>query len=245
MASSHIEGLGPAVRRAWRGDKSPRCDAYTEETAKLLAECLRPGCRVLDVGAGRTPFVAPDQRPEGCRYVGLDVSEAELRAAAPGAYDEVVVGDVTAPQPALEGAFDLVISWQLLEHVRPLDAALDNIRSYLRPGGRFIGQLSGRYSFFALAGRLLPTRAAHLALWIAQRRDPATVFPAHYDRCWASALRRTLNGWSRAEVQPRFEGDPYLTRWPALLAANAVYEHWALRGGHDDLATHYLIDAVR
>lgn len=243
--SSQVEELGPALRRAWSRTASPRCDAYRVEAAKRLAECLRPGCRVLDVGAGRSPFIPVDERPDGCTYVGLDISAEELRSAPAGAYDDVVVGDVTRPVPALADSFDLVVSWQLLEHVRPLDGAFETIRASLRPGGRFIGQLSGRYSFFALAGRMLPAGAAKMALRIAQGRDPATVFPAYYDRCWASALRSLLAGWSHAEVAPHFAGDPYLTRSRLLLAANAAYEQWAMRRGHDDLATHYMIDAVR
>src|SRR5579872_218557 len=155
----------------------------------LLRASLFDGCRVLDVGAGRTPFLAPDRRPKGCEYVGLDVSRAELLAAPAGSYDDWVVGSVCEPCEALRDRFDVVISWQLLEHVRPLDDALDNVRSYLRPGGQFLGWLSGAFSYFALASRVLPVGVTHAILRFAQGRDPATVFPAHYHHCWDSALR--------------------------------------------------------
>jgi len=243
--SSNLEGLKPAVKRAWAGKATSRFDTYWEEILALFEPGMDPGCRILDVGAGRTPFLSPDKRPAGCTYVGLDVSRSELESSAPGSYDEFVVGSVCQAIEQLEGQFDVVISWQLLEHVKPLDDALANIRSYLRPGGQFLGQLSGAFSYFALAGRVLPTRAVGAIVRVAQRRDPITVFPAYYHHCWAGAIERIMSDWTSAEVIPRWFGDAYLTRSRMLLAANAAYEHWAMKGGRANLATHYLINAYR
>src|SRR5581483_4937368 len=58
---------------------------------------LTPGISILDVGAGRSPTLALEARPAGCRYAGLDISADELEAAGPDAYDEVIAADVTAP----------------------------------------------------------------------------------------------------------------------------------------------------
>jgi SAM-dependent methyltransferase len=108
--------------------------------------------------------IQPDLRPDGCTYVGLDLSRAELQVAGAAAYDETVVADVCDYRGALEGTFDLVVSWQVLEHVPDLGLALENARRYLRPGGVLVAQFSGRYSLFGFANRLLPHRLARLAL---------------------------------------------------------------------------------
>jgi hypothetical protein len=50
---------------------------------RRVGAVLRPNMAILDVGSGRRPTITPSDRPAGCRYVGLDISAAEL-AARPG-----------------------------------------------------------------------------------------------------------------------------------------------------------------
>ena len=125
-----------------------------------LSAALQPGATVLDVGAGRRPSVAPDERPPGCTWVGLDISGGELAKSPRGGYDEIHVADITDHVGELDGRFDLVVSFQVLEHVRSLDEAIANIHRYLKPGGRMVVQFSGAFSPFAVANRLLPHSAA-------------------------------------------------------------------------------------
>ena len=206
---------------------------------------LVPGAIVLDLGCGSRPTIPPLARPPGCRYVALDEAREELAAAPPGSYDEVWVRDLTVASPELAGRFDLAVSWNLFEHVRPIDAALANVRAYLRPGGRMVALLSGAFSAFALPGRLLPKRVTGVLLERLLERDPSTVFRSHYDRCWYGALTRLLAGWSHAEIVPLYRGAEYFNFSPALRRAYLRYENWACAGGHRNLATHYLVDAVR
>jgi SAM-dependent methyltransferase len=206
---------------------------------------LRPGVRILDVGSGRRPAVPIGRRPPGCVYVGLDISLDELRSAPPGSYDEMLAGDVVQFRSELEGRFDLAVSWQVLEHVKPLDAALENVRQYLVPGGVLVAQLSGKFSAFALLNQVVPHRVAVWAMRRLLGRDSRTVFPAHYDGCWYGALRRMTTGWSAVEIRSRYAGAGYFGFLPPLQRLYLVYENWAARRGHRNLATHYLIHARR
>jgi SAM-dependent methyltransferase len=149
------------------------------------------------------------------------------------------------PLPALEGSFDLIVSFQVLEHVRSLDSAMMTFHSYFVPGGHFVGQFSGTYSFFALANRAIPDR---LAVWLVDRlteRTADTVFPAHYNHCWDRQIRRILRPWSTAAIEPLYLGAGYLRSVPPLQWLYLVYENWAIRAGQRNLATHYLVDATR
>ncbi len=184
-------------------------------------------------------------RPRGTRYVGVDVRESALRAAPPGSFDEVWTLDICDERIAKLGPFDLAVSWQALEHVRPLAVALENVRQSLRPGGKFVALLSGRYALFSIANRLLPTRFGVSFMQHLLRRPPDTVFKAFYDACSASALWRLLETWSQANVTPLYRGAEYLTFAPRLQRFYVRYESWAREGAHANLATHYLVEAVR
>ena len=109
-----------------------------------MAETLRPylGTRVLEIGAGignltgqfipRERYVASDINPHYLRY---------LQSYASGKpYLQVVHADVTdaADFSGLAQQFDTVVMLNVLEHVADEGAALRNVWSALRPGGRAI-----------------------------------------------------------------------------------------------------------
>jgi len=221
-----------------------REDWFVPFRAAIQSE-IRPDSVVIDVGGGRSPAIPRSDLPPGATYIGLDLSGRELMAAPPGSYDRVVVADVTRHQPALVGCADLVVSFQVLEHVAPLNDAISNIASYLRPGGLFVAQLSGGRSAFALVNRAIPHRLAKLIMKWLLRRDPETVFPARYDRCTYSAISRMLEGWSGFRVVPRYIGAGYFRFLPALETVYVRIEDLIVRGDHKDLATHYLVVARR
>ena len=220
-------------------------DDWLDPFRAAIQSELRPDAVVIDVGGGRHPAIARADLPSGAKYIGIDLSERELAAAPPGSYDRVIVGDVVEPQPDLEGCADLVVSWQVLEHVAPLGDAISNIHHYLRPGGLFVAQLSGGRSAFALVNRMIPHRLAKIAMKRLLRRDPESVFPAPYDRCTYSALSRTLANWSDVRIVPRYRGAQYFGFLPPLQTLYLRIEDLIARGDHRDLATHYLVVAHR
>lgn len=225
-------------------------ERYAEDWLSLfhnaVAPCLFAGMSILDVGSGRTPTLDPGARPAGCRYVGLDLSASELEAAGPGAYDDVLVGDIADPDlPLPADEYDLALSWQVLEHVTSLEASLSNIRRSLAPGAHFVAQLSGGRSAVALANRVVPGSIAKPAMARLLGRDPHSVFEAPYDRCTFDDLNVMLSDWTQATITPRFRSAAYFGFLPPAQWVYLKYEDWTLRTGRRNLATHYLIDAIR
>lgn len=208
---------------------------------EAVAAHLRPRMAILDVGSGRRPALAPPDRPAGARYVGLDLSATELDLAPAGSYDEHVVADISEPVEALRGGFDLIVSWQVLEHVRDMAGALEHAHGYLRPGGHLVAFLSGRNSIFGRLNTLLAPRAGVWLMHRLLRRPPDSVFPAYYDRCTSGELRALMAPWSGAEIRPVFLGASYFNFSRPLRDVYVAYETWAARTGRADLATHYLI----
>jgi SAM-dependent methyltransferase len=221
---------------------------YEVPIARQFIDCMRaalePDVRILDVGAGHSPTLSVEERPPGCHYVGLDISRQELEAAASYAYDEVIVHDVTRPLTGKE-PFDVVLSWQVFEHVRPLDAALENLRQILRPGGTLIAQLSGTFAVFAVGARAMPHRLRVRAMEQALGMVGEDKFPTHYDRCHARALKQMLEPWSTRSVTPLFRGAGYFSFSSGLQRLYVAYESVVARRPISQLATHYLVTATR
>jgi SAM-dependent methyltransferase len=239
-------------------DQALGCDMWTKLTVPeryhegwrepfdaRLASALQPGVVVLDVGPGRRPTLPLDQRPPACHYAALDISEAELRRAPAGSYDEMWLSDVSHRVPDLEGRFDVVVSWQVLEHVKPLDVAMENLRRYLRPGGRLVAQFSGTFSVFGLINRAVPHRLGCWAMRHVFGRPPETVFPAYYHRCWNGALTSMLSSWQSFEIVPRYVGAGYFQFSRVAQWLYLAYESEVMRQRRTNLATHYVIAAVR
>jgi len=212
-----------------------------------IRERLREGMTVLDVGSGRNPTLGPAERPANTTYVGLDISGEELQQAGPGAYDRLAVADIARRVPELVGSVDLVVSWQVFEHIKPLAAAMDNIHAYLKPGGTLISLFSGRWSAFGVVNRLIPNAIGGRIVERSMRRRGTArpVFPAHYDRCTYSDLRRMTADWSNVEIHALFRGATYFHFSRLLTRTYLAYENTVRRAGLRDLGTHYLLIAQR
>ena len=218
-------------------------DPWYDKFYGIVQGYLFPGARVLDVGCGGTPMIPKKDRPSEITYVGLDLSIEELNKAPSGSYDEVVQADVVTQLQSMEDQFDLILSWMVLEHVKPLRNALENIRSYLRPGGVLVTQLSGSFSGFGLINKLVPQKFGIWAMRVLLARAPETVFPAYYDHCYYSALIRIMSPWSECTVTPLYRGAGYFDFSPRLQRLYLTYEDWVIRAKYLNLATHYLVVA--
>lgn len=98
----------------------------------------RPGIRTLEVGAGLGEHLDFEDISQQEEYVALELREEMAAIIAdryPGA--ATYVGDVEQGLDVPEAAFDRVVAIHVLEHLRNLPPALDEVRRVLKPGGVF------------------------------------------------------------------------------------------------------------
>ncbi|GCD37847.1 hypothetical protein OEIGOIKO_05656 [Streptomyces chrestomyceticus JCM 4735] len=120
-------------------------DARSRRQALMLARALgpvRPGAppaTVLDIGCGDGSAAAVAATVlSGHRIVGVDWSQDALRRAATRVPYAVrgELGD--SGLPFADGSADAVLFSEVIEHLVDPDAALDELRRVLRPGGHLM-----------------------------------------------------------------------------------------------------------
>jgi SAM-dependent methyltransferase len=109
---------------------------------------LRPGDRVLDVGAGFGRHVYECAR-RGAHVVALDYAADEVVQTRNTLGAMVEAGEITIDKligvlqgdatrlPFPDGTFDVVITSEVLEHIQNDVAAIQEMVRVLKPGGRF------------------------------------------------------------------------------------------------------------
>ena len=209
-----------------------------ERFAALIGPLLWPGMRILDVGAGGDPTLPESIRPAGTYYVGIDEDAAELERAA-HRYDATIVSDITRHDPALDEQFDLVVSWQVFEHVRSPRLAYDNIHRYLKPGGMYGGRLTARNAWFAILNRLLPISFTRWLLGKASGRCPDSVFKAYYQDATIARLRAIFGEWASHEIWVEYDGREYFQF--SRLATDAYLRLLRIVRRRPRFATYYTI----
>jgi SAM-dependent methyltransferase len=141
-------------RKAPRRSSTHTIKRLQDELDRLLSG--RENLRVLDAGCGRgTWHWAPYDFGPGAHVVGLDPSRSAL--ALNETADETVVGDIeTDPLPMY--AFDLILCWDVLEHLSSPKKALGNLIQALTPGGIVLLKVPNVLSPKGLVTKLTPLR---------------------------------------------------------------------------------------
>lgn len=114
--------------------------ADAEHIARYLwASKLVAGCRTLDAGCGTGYGCRMLSEGGALEVVGVDLAEPVLEVGAQSAPDNVrfEVGDI-GRLPFDAGSFERVVCFETIEHVDDPDAALDELKRVLAPGGVLI-----------------------------------------------------------------------------------------------------------
>ena len=118
-----------------------------EANARFLAMSgvLRADAEMLEIGSG-TGNLLRHLMDEGYRVRGVDISR-ELIAESRRWHGDLPIQPVDGVRlPFPDAAFDIVLSFDVFEHIRDSDAHLAEVRRVLRPGGSYLMQTPNKWT---------------------------------------------------------------------------------------------------
>ncbi len=130
-----------------------------------FARALAPGRRVLDAACGEGYGSALVARAGG-QVLGLDigadaVAHARARyAGVPGLH--FAQADATALGAYADASFDLILSFETLEHVHAHEVMLDGFARLLAPGGLLLVSTPDKHTYTDLTGEVNPHHVREL-----------------------------------------------------------------------------------
>lgn len=154
----------------WRGEldrgKEQRGNLRTNLDFLARTNLLKPGDRILEIGCGIGTIVA-ELAKQGIDIRGTDISQVAIeygRTKYPGIRLEVQPAEEL---PYEDGAFDVVLSFDLFEHIARIDRHVGEVHRVLKPGGYYLFQTPNKWSnavFETLNHKTLKWRRVHPSL---------------------------------------------------------------------------------
>jgi SAM-dependent methyltransferase len=106
---------------------------------------LAPGARILEIGSGKGRLLR-HLLQRGCDIRGVEADTSSI-AASRGLYGELPLSAVdTVALPETDGSLDIVLSFDVLEHIPDTDGHLREVRRVLKPGGWYLLQTPNKWT---------------------------------------------------------------------------------------------------
>jgi len=170
MPDEQLKAQQQRYDRTWRkglqAGKEQRGNLQTNLEFLSQVKLLKPGHKILEIGCGIGSIVS-ELSKQGYDAIGTDISQEAI------SYGLKKYGDINLQVQAAEmlefedGTFDVVLSFDLFEHIARIDRHVQEVRRVLKPEGCYLFQTPNRYCniiFETLSSRSLRWRISHPSL---------------------------------------------------------------------------------
>jgi SAM-dependent methyltransferase len=203
-----------------------RIDGNQDYINSLVPKYLGKNITMYDIGGGKRPYLSVKEKEElNAIVVGVDIDGDELSRAPLGAYDEVIISDISKYKGYAKA--DVLVCQAVLEHVKDVERAFEGISSALKPDGLALIFVPSRSAIFAKLNVLLPQKIKEYILYLIYpeaKEDQG--FPSYYNKCTPEEFKRMAakNGLSVIEERYYFISNYFSFFFPAYL----VWRIWVL-----------------
>jgi len=154
----------------WRSEldrgKEQRGNLQTNLDFLAQTDLLKPGDRILEIGCG-IGTVVHTLGEQGYDAIGTDISQVAIEYGLKKYAPIKLEVQPAEKLPYEDEAFDVVLSFDLFEHIARIDRHVTEVRRLLKDGGYYLFQTPNKYSnviFETLAHKSLKWRRAHPSL---------------------------------------------------------------------------------
>jgi SAM-dependent methyltransferase len=125
--------------------KEERGNLQTNLEFLAQTNVLKPGDKVLEIGCGIGSVVFELSR-QGYDVTGTDISNAAITYGLKKYGDIRLEVQPAETLPYEDKSFDIVLSFDLFEHIAQIDRHVGEVARVLRPGGSYLFQTPNKYS---------------------------------------------------------------------------------------------------
>jgi SAM-dependent methyltransferase len=153
-------------RRELLAGKEERGNLQTNLEFLAQTSVLKPDDKILEIGCGIGSVVF-ELSKQGYEITGTDISSAAISFGLKKYGDIRLEVQAAETLPYEDDSFDVVLSFDLFEHIAQIDRHVGEVRRVLRPGGSYLLQTPNKYSnaiYETLWTRSLQWRRYHPSL---------------------------------------------------------------------------------
>jgi SAM-dependent methyltransferase len=193
---------------------------------------LTPEMTVLEFGAGRGKWAETERGYLGrltalkgkcAKVIGADVDSAVRENPQ---IDEAVLIAPDGTMAVPDSSVDLIVSWAVFEHLDDPRATAAELSRVLKPGGYICAWTPNKWSYLAIAARLVPNRLhAKVLSRMNIARGAEDIFPTRYRVNTRGAIRKFFPPPQYANGTYIFNGDPAYHAGSVTIAR--VWRLWA------------------
>ena len=135
--------------RGWRKElqagKEERGNLQTNLEFLAQTDLIRPKDRILEIGCG-IGTVVNELSSKGHDIAGIDISGEAIEYGRKKYSDIRMEVQAAETLPYEDESFEVVLSFDLFEHIAAIDKHISEVRRVLGPGGYYLFQTPNRYS---------------------------------------------------------------------------------------------------
>ena len=128
------------------------------------AEFILPEMKVLEIGSAKGDFIKKIENDIGAKCVGLELNNSAFEYTKSIGL-EVYLETIQTFSIKNSEVFDIVCSFQVLEHVSEIYSFIESMIKCLKKGGKLIIGVPNNDSFLGLSENLLNMPPHHMGLW--------------------------------------------------------------------------------
>jgi 2-polyprenyl-3-methyl-5-hydroxy-6-metoxy-1,4-benzoquinol methylase len=142
--------------------------------SKLFSNVTTQGEKILEIGCARSVWLPYFSKEFGFNVTGIDYSELGCQQAMQilsndGVRGEIVCADFFSPPESMLKAFDVVVSFGVLEHFNNSIACIAAFSTFLKPGGLLITNIPNLSGLNGLIQKMI--NRAILDIHVPLKRD--------------------------------------------------------------------------